>query len=1109
MIFMSKRCKSRSSTSCRIANVLARRLIAQHIVVILVIATSGCSGSKSFDNIGEPRELVFSTSEATRPNVDVSPTGGSIVFDVLGDLYLLPQSGGNARVLVRGENWSHLARFSPDGKTVAFVRDDGVSSSLWTVGVDGRNLRLVTNDWVGPPTWMPDGLSLVAPSRNHDQSLVQYWLNGTSHVFLANRPAPDQNLGGALPRLPFFDGQRNLLSVTKYQFSGLDHARIELLRRVDERTWEMADQINGFQGVISPDGNKLAYLVSDNDWASFHIKDLSTGDTWALQSIPNVRINRLAGIRATPPTPLFSFSADSKSLLLSANGRLYRVAIDSDLAHEVHFLVNISKSVHQTPTIENAVDRDHVKMIQWLDASSDRSLLAFSALGKVYVRSLNGEEAARRVTSGNDREFMPRISPDGYSLAVISLSPKNQLSLLVHSLRDGSSKTIAAGGFYANPSWADDGNKVAFIGKCGASVDLPTLWSHRLAFAAYEFQISVVDVASLECHELAAYRPAKNTEYGRRYFSPISFDPSGSRVFFVNRILEPYKPKRNVHVLKSVSVNGDDERYHLSFSNVTIDNAIPSPSTNLIALVKRHEICIEYGWPKVGHVQLESVEVSTTSRQRCAQGTADYLQWLDEQTVIWSEGPNVWSWNILSGDPVAETRIGIDIPTKTMPPKLRFINGSIVTMSSLGVVTDGDVSILGSRINQVGTYGESGDVESAHVIDIDGRTIVPGLIDTHYHTRVDGRREVNPTLYPRLVSALAYGVTTVLDPQGPTIDNLAVSELTQINEVVGPRLFTTGQALMGRDTFLEYVEIRNQADANYAISSLKNVGASHVKSYEQDSRSVQRFLAKAARQQRIGIVAHQGLNISDWVGPVLEGFTAVEHSTALSLPVYSDVVQLFASSKTNISPTAVTSARHNRSITSIGTQYPSKFYRFAGNDVSFGLPTPADTIWISDSSAAAVIVRNIAAIHRAGGTVDLGSHGDLGGLGTHWELWSIMKGGLSERDALEIATVNGAEKLGLEDELGSIEVGKLADFVVLNCNPLDNIRCTADIEYVVKNGFVWHAKSMTQMWPEYKPLSKPWWHSDENWEELKPELPEPWEGVPHAEGVELEQPTIH
>ena len=145
-----------------------------------------------------------------------------------------------------------------------------------------------------------------------------------------------------------------------------------------------------------------------------------------------------------------------------------------------------------------------------------------------------------------------------------------------------------------------------------------------------------------------------------------------------------------------------------------------------------------------------------------------------------------------------------------------------------------------------------------------------------------------------------------------------------------------------------------------------------------------------------------------------------------------------------------------------------------------------------DDPIAKRILSNLGFLVESGVRITASGHGELPGLDLHLELASFVKGGISELDTLKAATIHAAEKLGLQGGLGTIEAGKLADFLVLRCNPLDNIRCTADIEYVVKNGFVWHADSMTQMWPEYKPLPKPWWHSDEEWEEFKPELPEPW-----------------
>ena len=115
------------------------------------------------------------------------------------------------------------------------------------------------------------------------------------------------------------------------------------------------------------------------------------------------------------------------------------------------------------------------------------------------------------------------------------------------------------------------------------------------------------------------------------------------------------------------------------------------------------------------------------------------------------------------------------------------------------------------------------------------------------------------------------------------------------------------------------------------------------------------------------------------------------------------------------------------------------------------------------------------AIVEAGGLAGVGSHGQLQGLGYHWELWAVQSGGLSEHDALRVATILGAESIGLSDDLGSVAPGKLADLVVLEGNPLDDIRETSRIRYVMKNGRLYDGETLDEVWPRERPLAKPAW----------------------------------
>jgi imidazolonepropionase-like amidohydrolase len=392
--------------------------------------------------------------------------------------------------------------------------------------------------------------------------------------------------------------------------------------------------------------------------------------------------------------------------------------------------------------------------------------------------------------------------------------------------------------------------------------------------------------------------------------------------------------------------------------------------------------------------------------------------------------------------------------------------GRIITMNGDEVIENGTVVIDGNRITAVGPAGSVAVPEGARTFDVSGKTLIPGLIDAHAHLSYDSL-DVNAQRNPQYFANLAYGVTTSHDPSASTHTVFSQAEMIGAGEMVGPRIFSTGFILYGA-LIPDMAVIDSYADALSHVQRLKSVGAFSVKSYMQPRRDQRQWILRAARAEDMLVMPEGGGDFPVNMGMVMDGHSGIEHSLSVG-QLYKDVITLFATSRAGYTATLLVSYGGQP-----GENWFYQHYNVWENEKlqqyfparSIDARSRRRTMSAEDDFNHKRVSHHLMQIDAAGGLITLGAHGQLQGLGAHWEMWALTHGGMEPHNALKAATINGAEYLGMDSDLGSIAAGKLADIVVLDKNPLDQIENSDSVSLTVINGVVYDADSMDQLWPQ-------------------------------------------
>ena len=1022
---------------------------------------------------GPTKNFSIDTDEGTWMNLDVSSDGKDIVFDLLGDIYSMPITGGTAVLLSGGIAWDIQPRFSPNGKYISYTSDKNGADNIWIMNRDGSNKRQVTKETfrlLNNATWTPTSEYLVA--RKHftgSRSLGagemwMYSIYGGEGVQLTKRKNDQQDAGepNISPNGRYLYFSEDMAPGPNFEYSKDPNGLIYAIRQLDMTTGKLSNLIAQQGGAarpqISPDGKMMAYVKRVRLKSVMYVQNLRTGEEWPVYEDLSHDQQETWAIFGVYPN--YAWTPDGKGIVFYAKGKIKKIELATLTANDIPFQVNSTHTVQQALHFPHNVysNEFNVKMIRQLTTSPDGKMVVFNAAGFLYKKELpNG--TPERVSNGIDFEFEPKISNDGKYVIYTTWNDELKGAIKRTDLKSGKTITLTdEKGFYYSPSYSNKGDKIIFRKGIGNDV---------LGYAYGRGTGIFIMPANGGAKTLVSdngIKPQFNTDDTRIYFQG---NEGGKRAF------------------KSVDLNGGNERTHYTSTYVT--QFTPSPDGKWMAFTELFNVYITPMVTVGTPLELSSTNKSIPLTRVTADG-GTYIHWSnDSQKLFWTLGEQYFSREISSAFNFSDsgnqsvrkpdtTGLSIGLKLKSdAPTGLLALKGArIVTMKGDEVIEEGTILIENNKIIAIGKAAEMTIPDQAKVIDVTGKTIMPGIVDVHAHLRTspDG---ISPQQDWSYMANLAFGVTTSHDPSSNTEMVFSQAEMLKAGRMVGPRLYSTGSILYGADGDFKVV-INSLDDALSHLKRLKAVGAFSVKSYNQPRRDQRQQILEAARQLKMEVVPEGGSTFFTNMNMVADGHTGIEHSIPIA-PVYKDVTSFWNNTSVAYTPTL---------IVSYGSQWGENYWYDRTNvweNERLMAFTPRAII---DARArrrttseygdyghieVAKAVRQIA----DGGTkVNLGAHGQIQGLGAHWELWMLVQGGMTPLQAIRSATLNGAAYLGMDKEIGSLETGKLADLIVMDANPLNDIRNSEKIKYVVINGRIYDSLSMNEIGSREKLRGKLW-----------------------------------
>jgi len=1059
------------------------------------------------------RKIEFTTDEGTWLSLDVSPDGKTIAFELLGDIYTLPIEGGEAKLIDGGMAFDSQPKFSPDGKWIAFLSDREGSENVWIMHTDGSGARQVSKDpnsEFASPSWDPSGQYIYVCKTRFGIGPREIWMyhvdGGNGIQITKSKPTPTtkrEDQTSDMGVVASSDGKYLYYSERRRDFSYNSMFPLWEIKRKDRKTGDVDEIItqpkSAFRPLVSPDGKFLLYVTRFETESGLRLRNLETGeDHWV--RYPVTRDDQEA-LFSRDVFPGYAFLPGAKEIVYNQDGKIRRLNLETGAEKIIPFTAKVSQELGPKLDFPQKEPAGPVKVRLIMDPveSPDGKKLAFSAMTHLYTVDLPGGKP-QRLTSGNATEFQPAWSPDGKWIAYVSWSSSGGQLWKIAASGGAPRQLSKSQAVYSNPAWSPDGTRIVL-----------------LRGNAYDRENSGFDNGQTGNADLV-WIPAEggdaNLILPARGAGGPHFTNEKDRIWV-------YTPTG----LVSLRYDGTDRRTHIQVKGqglyffeepIPAEDIQPSPDGQWVLAHVMNQLYL-LPMPAVGG-EAPTVNVMTAPSvpvKRITDVGADYFAWADDgKTITWAVGSSFFRQPLSSisfepskeekkegekkeGDAkdadrdkdtaqaadakkeekkpekfkeqekdVTEIKVDLEMPRKTPKGTIVLRGATVATMKNPDeVLKDADIVVENNRIKSVGPRGAV--PAGAKVFDVRGKTITPGFVDTHAHW-FEIRRGILDKQNFAFLANLAYGVTAGLDVQTGSNDMFAYQDLVDTGDILGLRAYSTGPGVFSDNNFQSEQEVKG------VLTKYRNYYGTHnIKSYIVGNRKQRQFMVQAAKELEMMPTTEGALDLKLDLTHVIDGFHGNEHTLPIT-PLYNDVLQMFSKSGIAETPTLIVNYGGP-----FGENYwyeysevhdNPKLNRFTPHRI-IDVKTKRRPSWFRrDEYQFPKLAAQMAKLARAGGLVGVGSHGQIQGLGYHWELWMLASGGMTPLEVLKCATINGAHIVGRPDEIGSLEPGKLADLVIFDNSPLEDIHNTNTIHWVMKNGELFEGDTLDQVWPEQKKL---------------------------------------